>query len=204
MSERANIEKELQELGSRLPVQAPPMPYSVPTGYFEGLAGLVLDRIRREDAQAELESLSPLLSSLSKQSPYSIPAGYFEKQAIKPIQQPTPLVSIGTRRWLRFAVAAAAVFTGVVVWLTFDPAPQVETDSVEVVINEYQKDLQSLDEQRKAQLDEFIAAGLTGQETTKAADTRLLQNNLLADVSEQEITEFFEQSEYLTSSSDNE
>lgn len=200
MSERTNIEKELQELGSRLPAQAPPMPYAVPTGYFEGLAEQVLRRIRQEDARAELEALSPLLSQLSKQTPYSVTAGYFEKQSGG--QQPAPIVSIATRRWIRYAVAVAAVFTGVLVWLNSDRTPQIETGSAQVLINEYQKDIQSLDEKRKAQLDEFIAAGLTGQETAQVDDTP--QNNLLSDVSEQEITEFFEQSEYLTSSSDNE
>ena len=45
------------------------MPYSVPLGYFEGLAEQVLTRIRQEEAKEELGTLSPLLQQLSKKQP---------------------------------------------------------------------------------------------------------------------------------------
>lgn len=202
MSDRLNIENELNELASRLPVRAPRTPYSVPMGYFEGLVGQVLDRIHREQAQEELQSISPLLSQLTKQTPYATPTGYFEKEAVLSTKKPGRIVSIASSRWVRYA--AAAVITGAIFLLMpgqNDPTPPA---TVNTVITEYQKDIQQLDETQQARLSEFVEAGMTGQETAQTNNARSLQSNLLADVSEQEISEFFEQSEYITSTSTNE
>lgn len=201
MSEHLNIENELIELDSHLPVQAPRTPYSVPSGYFEGLAGQVLSRIRSKEVQDELQSISPLLEQLSKQTPYATPAGYFEEPTILPAQKPARIITIASRRWVRYA--AAAVITGFFLWLM--PGKESTTASTtNPVIAEYQKDIQQLDENQKTRLGEFVEAGLTGQETAQTNNTRSLQTNLLADVTEQELTDFFEQSEYLTSTSVNE
>jgi hypothetical protein len=81
MAQNSNILQELIELESTLANRAPQNVYEVPTGYFEGLANLVLNRIKAleaNDAVEELDYLSPVLSRLSKEMPYSTPAGYFE------------------------------------------------------------------------------------------------------------------------------
>ncbi len=81
MTQNSNILQELNELESSLAGLAAQNIYSVPDGYFEGLAGQVLNRIKAMEAAnaaEELGYLSPMLSNMSKQLPYTVPAGYFE------------------------------------------------------------------------------------------------------------------------------
>lgn len=81
MTKSANILQELGELKSWLATQETVNPYTVPAGYFEGLAEQVLRRIRAEEAGTaaeELAHLSPFLAGASKKMPYTVPAGYFE------------------------------------------------------------------------------------------------------------------------------
>lgn len=81
MTQRDNILQELNELNSQLAGSQPENSYTVPAGYFEGLAAQVLNRIRAMEAvnaADELAHLSPVLSKLTKQMPYTVPAGYFD------------------------------------------------------------------------------------------------------------------------------
>ena len=63
-----------------LPCPPPPMPWRVPTGYFEQLSASVLERIRIEN-----DALPPVLQSLKDTAahrpgwPYRVPAGYFDQ-----------------------------------------------------------------------------------------------------------------------------
>jgi hypothetical protein len=80
MTQKDNILQELQELNSNL-INLQQNVYTVPAGYFDGLAEQVMSRIKAQeakDAAEELSHLSPLLSKISKESSYSVPAGYFE------------------------------------------------------------------------------------------------------------------------------
>ncbi len=81
MAQNNNILQELKELESSLASMAVQNVYSVPKGYFEGLAAQVLSRIKAMEATTALEELSvlsPAVSALPKQIPYTIPVGYFE------------------------------------------------------------------------------------------------------------------------------
>lgn len=81
MNLRDNILEELNALNSQLARYQSQNTYSVPAGYFEGLIGQLMQRIRAleaTDAAGELAVLSPLLAGLSKQMPFQLPAGYFE------------------------------------------------------------------------------------------------------------------------------
>lgn len=81
MTPRENILQELNELRSSLATINTRNMYTVPVGYFDGLAALVLNRIKALEAATaseELGYLSPMLSNISKEMPYTIPAGYFE------------------------------------------------------------------------------------------------------------------------------
>lgn len=80
MADQNNIQDELRDLNSGLPVNNSPTPFSVPEGYFDGLAASILAKVKGQSPTAaeELNELSPLLASLSKQMPYGLPAGYFE------------------------------------------------------------------------------------------------------------------------------
>lgn len=82
MTPKNNITQELKELESSLTDLSAQTTYSVPEGYFEGLAERVLSRIRAMEAATaaeELGHLSPLLSRMPKTMPYQVPAGYFEE-----------------------------------------------------------------------------------------------------------------------------
>lgn len=81
MSNRNTIQDELRNLGSALPVTNSPS-FSVPENYFDGLAAVVLAKVKSSepaDAASELNDLSPLLAGVSKTMPFSVPSSYFEK-----------------------------------------------------------------------------------------------------------------------------
>ncbi len=89
MTQRDNILQELKELNSPLVAHNPENIYSVPEGYFEGLAATVLARIKNPEAShvaEELAHLSPLVSKLPAQMPYAVPSGYFEELDEKILQ----------------------------------------------------------------------------------------------------------------------
>jgi hypothetical protein len=80
MNSRNTIQDELNELNSGLNSNSN-NPYSVPEGYFEGLAASVLAKIKGEtpvSAMEELVRLSPFLAGIPKKMPYSIPEDYFQ------------------------------------------------------------------------------------------------------------------------------
>jgi len=81
MGDRKTIQDELNELNSGLNPAPGDNPFSVPEGYFEGLASSVLAKIKGEvpvSAAEEIAQLSPLLAGISRQLPYSVPDGYFQ------------------------------------------------------------------------------------------------------------------------------
>jgi len=81
MNSQNNIEDELRGLNSDLPFNNNHGPFSVPEGYFEGLAGSILAKVKKEQpvtAREEIESLSPLLAGISRTMPYDVPVHYFE------------------------------------------------------------------------------------------------------------------------------
>ena len=83
MKSQDTIKEELRSLNSSLPADTRLTPFSVPEGYFEGLAEAVLAKIKQpvESAASELEALSPLLAGLPKKTPYAVPDGYFNENA---------------------------------------------------------------------------------------------------------------------------
>jgi len=120
--EATTANEELEVLSPLLNNISKEMPYTLPVGYFEGLS---LDNITKENdnlsAKEELETISPLLSSLKKEMPYHVPQGYFESLAAdihtaenKPAAK---VVSLGSRKWFRYA--AAAVVVGVIATIGF-------------------------------------------------------------------------------------
>jgi hypothetical protein len=122
MTQRDNILQELKELQSSLATLGSQALYQVPVGYFDGLAGEVLKRIRASEAQTaaeELSYLSPLLNSISRQMPYTVPAGFFNglsegvvstmneenKSAAEELNELSPLLS-GLKKQTPYAVPA--------------------------------------------------------------------------------------------------
>jgi hypothetical protein len=61
-----------------LPSDSSPTPFSVPNGYFEGLASSILAKVKSQSSDEEITSLSPLLAGISKKMLYSVPENYFQ------------------------------------------------------------------------------------------------------------------------------
>jgi hypothetical protein len=80
MNSRDHIQDELQGLNSSLPSAGNGTPFTVPDGYFEGLAASVLARIKADQVSAaeEIARLSPLLAGISRTMPFQIPDHYFQ------------------------------------------------------------------------------------------------------------------------------
>lgn len=202
MTDRQAIKNELKELNSNLSSQEPRMPYHVPLGYFEGLAEQVLTRIRQEEAKDELGTLSPLLQQLAKKQPYSTPVGYFDRPVNLPASEQAPVRSLFSQTWIRYAVAASVIAAGIFLWMGRSEPP---TGNAKNVIIEVKQDIQQLNEKEESLLQEFVSAGMTGQETAQIdIQERAADKTLLADVSEQELNEFLEQSEFITPTETNE
>lgn len=81
MDNENNIQDELRNLESGLPSSNNTPPFSVPEGYFDGLAASILARVKEQEASAasELQELSPFLARISRQMPYAVPQDYFEQ-----------------------------------------------------------------------------------------------------------------------------
>jgi hypothetical protein len=81
MKNRNTIQEELDKLNSGLDPDSNGKIYSVPEGYFEGLAASVLAKIKGEttvSSQEEIAQLSPLLAGISHSMPYFVPQDYFQ------------------------------------------------------------------------------------------------------------------------------
>ena len=103
----------------------------VPGGYFEGLSGSIMQKIR--DGITD-EDESVLLKGLKNVNVYQVPAGYFDDLAsgiINKLHQPSKVV-VMQKRSSFFRYAAAAVITGFIglsVISIFDK--KGETDSIQ-------------------------------------------------------------------------
>jgi len=75
MENRINILNEFREISPALPNLGAQAPYTVPAGYFEGLAAQVLLRIKAQDND------DAALTHISKAPVYDVPAGYFDTLA---------------------------------------------------------------------------------------------------------------------------
>ena len=193
MTQRNNILQELQELNSSLGEIQAARVYSVPEGYFENLAELVLMKIREGEVSSaeEIDNLSPLLSKASRKMPFEVPGGYFDQ----PLQRPqAKIVSITRVKWFR--IAAAAVVSSAILlagWLYFGPgANERKANRVFVKLS---RDINKMTETQKDNMIDYIDAGLDGNETAQGINRVTEVKELLKDVSEEELKLFQEQSE---------
>ena len=87
---------------------------TVPDGYFERLAGNILNRIHalENDVIAELNEISPLIAGIEKKETYTVPKSYFEELTFTDTQHKiAKVISISKPRSF-FKYAAAAVIIG--------------------------------------------------------------------------------------------
>jgi hypothetical protein len=231
MSNRNTINDELNDLNSGLNAGSGQNPYSVPEGYFEGLASSVMAKIKGEvpvSAREEIAQLSPLLAGISRQVPYSVPDDFFQLniEGLKaltsekeeslilsfiskemPYEVPTgyfsnvpeqvlekvsakhaKVVSLGGRKWMRFAVAA--MVTGIMAISGFlylnNRGHKPGTDPVVAV---QKASTQELDDFIKTTAVNDDKAQMTVKNTTPKTDGK----KIFAGVSDKELNEFLAQ-----------
>lgn len=203
--EAINAKEELNHLSPLLNSISKETPYSVPTGYFETLADNVLHTVRESNdyqtAKEELGSISPLLSGLKKDNPYTVPAGYFENTTEKITadenKSETKVISLGSRKWFRYA--AAAVVTGLILlsgFLYFGENNST-TEPGSKVMAKITRDVKNMDSEQQDNLIDFIDAGLNGKESAQLkSDNKSTEiKDMLIGISDDELKDFQEQSE---------
>jgi hypothetical protein len=198
--EAANATEELGYLSPVLSNISKQLPYTVPAGYFEGLEKKLMQSVTESNdyqtATEELESISPLLSGLKKQNPYTVPQGYFENLAANMFaqanKQETKVVSIGSRKWFRYA--AAAIITGVIVMAGFI---FIKNDKVDAGTNSHAWVEKKLKKVSTEKIDAFIQ--LTDEEKSVVITDNKTQEvkELMKDVPENEIQSFLIDTELL-------
>ncbi len=186
-------------------------PYSVPQGYFEGLAEKAMQSVHESNynqtASEELATLSPLLSGLKKEmtartghsdGPFAVPQGYFEsltenisRKENKPVAK---IISITSRKWFRYA--AAAVVIGIIATTGFILIGGEKKPGGDALAK-FTRDVKKMDETQKDDLIYFI--DMNAKETAQVdIDTKTNEvKNLLQGISEEELNDFQEQSEDL-------
>lgn len=186
--------EELAHLSPLLSGIGKTMPYHVPAGYFEEVEERMLYAMMPDQsANEELETLSPLLAGLNKQMPFEVPQGYFDTVGIpaNEAQQPAKVIGFTTRKWFR--MAAAAVVVGLVAFSSlFIINKTTSKDPMRVA----ERDIRKMDEAQKENIEDFLDAGLNGEESARlnADQTNEIQK-LLAGISEEELKAFEQTSE---------
>jgi hypothetical protein len=151
-----------------------------------------------QNPQEELEEISPFLGGLKKQMPYAVPANYFDDLKVKDtgsIQKPSKIVSIGSRKWLRYAAAAvitAFIATGALLFLNRDRVSIESPEWVEKSIKKVSTD----------ELDKFIE--FTDDETQVLASNAPSNEvkELVGNISDEEMQDFLKDIQAAESSSD--
>lgn len=195
--EAENAMDELACLSPLLSKLSKDMPYTVPAGYFEEMQASLISSVSTgsQSAKEELETLSPLLSGLKKEMPYSVPAGYFENLGEKRTSGKTKVVSLGSRKWIRFA--AAAIVTGIIVttgyfFLSGDKV-SVDSDSYKwVKVNTKKVSTEKIDEFIQLTQEEK-----SGQGTIAAVEKNQDIKELVKDIPENEIQSLLNDTELL-------
>ncbi len=182
-------------------------PFSVPAGYFDGLEERIMQGIRESEdyrtAKEELESISPLLSGLNKQMLYTVPGGYFENLSPEINTKPeVKIVSITSRRWFRYAVAAMVVGIIALGGLLF-----LNKKSVDPNKNPDEWVAKNVKKVNTDKLDDFIKLAdeeSSTKEVIAAKDEKPNEiKELMKDVSEKEIQQFLNETAALGESEDN-
>ena len=86
----------------------------VPEGYFESLAGNILNKIhaRENDVTAELNEISPLIAGIKNKETFTVPARYFNELTFLSKQNQTAKAIAINKPRSFFKYAAAAMITG--------------------------------------------------------------------------------------------
>jgi hypothetical protein len=198
--EVSDVSEEIKALSPLLSQADRKTPYSVSDDYFSGLEEKLMQGVRNhadyQTSKEELASISPLLNSISKKPLYAVPGRYFENLTVaKEKRQDAKVISITGRKWHRLAAAAVItgiIFTGFVVLLTqknidpnSNPHAWVEKKMKKVDTDEINNFVKLADDEANS------------RETIVAADKSAEVKDLMKDVSDKEIQQFLEETDFM-------
>lgn len=191
-------------------------PYTLPEGYFEDLAGNATEGAKAIDlVNEELENLSPMMNALRSLNPYHVPTAYFETLPSKMLgkvsdTEKVPVITMRfTRRVLRMAVAASVagliLFAGIRYLNT--PFASSETSYAAGTVKDSTTILTNLsDEELEGYLDgnahntDATALNVTQEKVELNPEN---MKDLLAEVSDEELQKFLEETGTQTESMTN-
>ncbi len=191
--EASSAEKELKILAPAIIGISKENLFTVPEGYFDNLSEQLMQGIREHadylTSDEEISSLSPLLSGIRKKSPYSVPAGYFDNlNTVTKSNEVAKVISITSRKWYRFAVAAVILAVVAIGGLLFINPKQIDPN-----INPQAWMKKNVNKTiPNEQLADFVAL-TKGNESNNNLSENIKTDeikNLMKDVSEKEIQEF--------------
>ena len=192
-SDAASPGEELAFLSPALSSISKATPYLAPPGYFEGLEKKLQELIfsgKDQSAKDELENLSPLLLQLKDKPTYSVPEDYFD-HVRKPGNVAAPatkakVVSITSRKWLRYA--SAAIVVGVVAVIGFKLLNKNETGGSAEKSYAWVKN--NLKKVSTDEINEFVELANTASSDVARTETKDEFSSLIKDVSDKEIQDF--------------
>ena len=184
-----DIANELQEIipEAEWPGLTPTMG-DVPAGYFEQLPLQIMQKIRSEEMQEELINISPLLADFPKTFPLSAPTGYFEQlpeQILQKITVQEELESISPLLAGLSKESPLSVPAGYFEQLTANVLAEIKPAKV-IPIRYYLKWAVA------ACLIAIISTGTLFFIQQQQQVAKPLNDNTLADVSEQEIVDYLQ------------
>lgn len=165
-------------------------PYTLPEGYFEELASNITDGAKAiELVNEELENLSPLMTGLKGKQVYEVPLGYFDTLPALALEkaklhQPGKVVSLSFGKRI-FRYASAAVVAGLLFM-----AGWMYLGNKTVTI----KDVSD------SELNEYVETQVGGTDVNLSTEAEVFDldandvKDMLADVSDEELQRYMEQS----------
>lgn len=181
------VSEELESLSPLLAGMSRKMPFSVPENYFDeataGFPGMVAD-----------EQLPDFLMEVGRSMPYQVPVAYFDNLPNKLLarlsqKQPAKVVSMGSRKLMRYAVAAAIVgILAISSIFYFNGKTGTGTVALE---SEVAKNLKNVSTE---ELDEFInTADFSTALAKNEAGGKTEVRKMLNDVSDKELEKFLDE-----------
>jgi hypothetical protein len=194
-----NATEEINYLSPFLSNYSKTNPYSVPPDYFENVDTRIsqimgnTEKLSELSASEELDTLSPLLGGLKKQLPYSVPDGYFENLSASSIQEKsTPqakVVSIGSRKWFRYAAAAAIIsFVTIGAFLFINKKETINPET-----NSYAWVKKSLNKVSTEEIDAFISVSEKENAVASVSEKPNEVQDLVQTISDKELQDFLDE-----------
>jgi hypothetical protein len=197
-----NAADELQTLSPLLSSISKKTPYHLPDDYFSDLSeNTIAEAKALSFVQEELDEFSPVLHKLKHAPVYTVPAGYFDQlpnAILNKVQQhqPAKVVKMGNRSYLRRYIAAAAVVLVIAAgafWFVQKPGSTVNpSDPIAIK--------QVPDEELIRFIDDLSSTAEVGTSIAYTEFDNTAMQDLLADVSDEELQQYVEKNSSIINS----